>query len=205
LILVIDNYDSFTWNLVHRLAEAEPSLHRDEILVVRNDELRPAEVASLGGGTGPSHIIISPGPCTPREAGISVDLVRTFAGRAPILGVCLGHQCIAEAFGMRVEPQAHVVHGKPWTIRHDGRGLFAGLANPLTAARYHSLIVREEDVGADWEVSAWAEDDRGRIVMGLRSLRAGAPLEGVQFHPESFMTPDGARMLRNFLGMSMQR
>jgi para-aminobenzoate synthetase component 2 len=202
LILVIDNYDSFTWNLVHRLAEAEPSLRREDIRVVRNDELRPADVASLDRGAGPSHVIISPGPCTPREAGLSVELVRQFAGRVPILGVCLGHQCIAEAFGIRVEPHVDVVHGKPWAIRHDGRGVFAGVPDPLIAARYHSLIVREEDVGAGWEVSAWAEENRGRIVMGLRSREAGAPLEGVQFHPESFMTPDGARILRNFVGMS---
>ena len=133
-----------------------------------------------------------------------MELVRAFAGRVPILGVCLGHQCIAEAFGMRVEPHADVMHGKPWTIRHDGRGVFAGLASPITAARYHSLIVREDDVGSDWEVSAWAEDGTSRTVMGLRSRNAGAPLEGVQFHPESFMTPEGARILRNFVGMSVR-
>jgi anthranilate synthase/aminodeoxychorismate synthase-like glutamine amidotransferase len=202
LILVIDNYDSFTWNLVHRLAEAEPSLREGDIRVIRNDELRPPDIEALGGGAGPSHIVISPGPCTPREAGASVDMVRAFAGRVPILGVCLGHQCIAEAFGMRVERHACIVHGKPWTVHHDGRGVFAGLPDGITAARYHSLIVREGDIGREWEVSAWAEDGGGRVVMGMRLRGAGAPLEGVQFHPESFMTPDGVRMLRTFLAMA---
>ena len=201
MILIIDNYDSFAWNLVHRLAEADPSLTERDLLVARNDEIRIGEVGVLDEGRGPTHIVISPGPCTPAEAGISTELVRAFAGRVPILGVCLGHQCIAEAFAMRVERAAAVVHGKPWTVHHDGRGLFAGLPSPLTAARYHSLIVRPDDVGGAFEITARAESDSGPVVMGLRRTGAGAPVEGVQFHPESFMTPQGTAMLRNFLAM----
>jgi anthranilate synthase/aminodeoxychorismate synthase-like glutamine amidotransferase len=208
VILIIDNYDSFTWNLVHGLAEADAALTERDIVVVRNDAVSVADVEAMDGGRAPSHIVTSPGPCTPREAGVSGEIVRAFAGRVPILGVCLGHQCIAEAFGMPVSWHPVVVHGKTSEVWHDGRGLFAGVESPLVAARYHSLVVTE--VGEGWEVSAWCEETDlaeprsvpRRVVMGIRRVwpTAGyAPLEGVQFHPESFMTPAGCAILRNFL------
>jgi anthranilate synthase/aminodeoxychorismate synthase-like glutamine amidotransferase len=199
VILIVDNYDSFTWNLVHRLAEVVPSLTERDLVVVRNDEVRVADVEAMDGGRGPSHIVISPGPCTPREAGGSCAIVRAFAGRVPLLGVCLGHQCIAEALGMRVARHPVVVHGKTSLIRHDGRGVFRGVSDPFVAARYHSLVV--EEIGEGWEVSAWTEEVGKTVVMGMRRVGGGAALEGLQFHPESFMTPEGGAMLRNFLAM----
>jgi anthranilate synthase/aminodeoxychorismate synthase-like glutamine amidotransferase len=209
VILLIDNYDSFTWNLVQRLGEIDPSI---DLRVVRNDQITPGQAEALS----PSHIIISPGPCTPREAGVSGDIIRNFAGRVPILGVCLGHQCIGDIHGMTVTRHAVPMHGKTSPIQHDGRGIFAGLGNPFTATRYHSLVVLADtipppDSGGGWAVSAWCDEplpgpDAGtrRVVMGLRRLWPPnaphrAPLEGVQFHPESFLTVEGPRLLANFL------
>jgi anthranilate synthase/aminodeoxychorismate synthase-like glutamine amidotransferase len=217
MILLIDNYDSFTWNLVQRFGELDPSLSPErDLLVVRNDKIDPSEVMALDGGRGPSHIVISPGPCTPAEAGVSGAMIDAFSGRIPILGVCLGHQCMAAGSGMVVTRHVIQMHGKTSPIHHDGRGVFAGLSNPFIATRYHSLVVLPETIparvpGADgWEVSAWAieHDERTgaerKVVMGLRRVFADArkqPVEGVQFHPESFLTLEGPRLLANFLAM----
>jgi len=212
VILVIDNYDSFTWNLVQRLGELDPSIRLDEDLVVaRNDKITPAEAEALDGGKGPERIIVSPGPCTPNEAGVSNDVIDHFAGKVPILGVCLGHQCMAARDGMAVRRHTPV-HGKTGEVEHDGKGVFAGLPSPMTATRYHSLIVPIDTVppppaeGNDgWEVSAWTIDPDGtKIVMGLRRVWADAhkaSLEGVQFHPESFLTEHGPDLLKNFLDL----
>lgn len=216
MILLIDNYDSFTWNLVQRLGEIDPSLEPDkDLVVVRHDAITPDQACELDDGNGPTHVIISPGPCTPKEAGVSSDMIERFAGRVPVLGVCLGHQCMADSNGMIVERHPVLMHGKTSTIAHDGQGLFAGVESPTTVARYHSLVVRRESVpnlemNADgWEVSASCYDEidgeEVEVVMGLRRVWADsskAPLEGVQFHPESFMTPAGTQMLRNFLNMT---
>ena len=216
MILLIDNYDSFTWNLVQRLGELDPRLEvgRD-LLVVRNDAITPEQARGLRDGRGPSRVIISPGPCTPNEAGVSGEIIRAFEGRVPILGVCLGHQCMAAFNGMTVTRHLTPVHGKTSPIRHDGRGIFRGLSDPFEATRYHSLVVLEHTIPArvpgqdGWEVSAWTDEPTGdssgatrRVVMGLRRVWADpgkAPLEGVQFHPESFLTLEGPRLLRNFL------
>lgn len=214
MILLIDNYDSFTWNLVQRLGELDPSLDPErDLLVVRNDKITPEEAERIDGGQGPSHVIISPGPCTPAEAGVSTAIIERFAGRVPVLGVCLGHQCIGAMNGMTVARHAVPMHGKTSPVKHDGRGVFAGLSNPFEATRYHSLVVLADTVPArvpgrdGWEVSAWTDEDDGRggvrrVVMGLRRVWADAgkaPLEGVQFHPESFLTVEGPRLLKNFL------
>jgi len=221
MILLIDNYDSFTWNLVQRLGELDPSLEPErDLLVARNDQITAAEALGLDGGAGPSHVIISPGPCTPAEAGVSAEIIRAFAGRVPVLGVCLGHQTLAAADGMTVAQHRVPVHGKTSLVRHDGQGVFAGLSDPFEATRYHSLVVLEGTIPAPppagrdgWVVSAWTEeeDEAGktcRVVMGLRRVWAGegegtsrAPLAGVQFHPESFLTREGPRLLANFLRM----
>lgn len=220
MILLIDNYDSFTWNLVHRLCEVEPALDIErDILVVRNDRITPDEAERLDQGRGPTHVLISPGPCSPAEAGVSSAIIARFAGRVPVLGVCLGHQCIGALYGMTVARHVVPMHGKTSLIHHDGRTLYAGLANPFVATRYHSLVVLAETIpsgvpGQDgWEVSAWAEEDDGqggtrRVVMGLRRVWADpscAPLEGVQFHPESFLTDEGPKLLANFLRMAPLR
>lgn len=218
MILLIDNYDSFTWNLVQRLGELDPTLEPGRDLVVaRNDEITPDQAAALDAGRGPTHVIISPGPCTPAEAGISGAIINRFAGRVPVLGVCLGHQCLGELHAMRVERHPVLMHGKTSPVSHDGRGLFAGIESPMIATRYHSLVVTRDSVppapgpGEDgWVVSAWSVEREGsaapglEVVMGLRRVWADvskAPLEGVQFHPESFMTPEGPRLLANFLAM----
>lgn len=214
MILLIDNYDSFTWNLVHRLGELDRSIEigRD-LLVVRNDRMSPEQAAELNGGRGPSRIIISPGPCTPKEAGCSAEMIGHFAGRVPILGVCLGHQTMADMEGMTVARHVLPVHGKTSPIQHDGQGFFAGLSSPFDATRYHSLVVLPNTIppltpGKDgWTVSAWTDEPDGsggtrRVVMGLRRVWAApgrAPLEGVQFHPESFLTLEGPKLLANFL------
>lgn len=200
MILIIDNYDSFTWNLVQRIGELDPSL---ELRVVRNDRITADEAESLS----PSHIIISPGPCSPREAGVSNDIITRFAGRIPILGVCLGHQCIGHTHGMTVTRHSRIMHGKTSPIHHDGRGIFEGLSNPFIATRYHSLVILRETIPQEgWEVSAWATDtlddgSRAEVVMGLRrrGARGDAPLDGVQFHPESFLTSEGPKLLAGFL------
>ncbi len=217
MILLIDNYDSFTWNLVHRLGEVDPSLEVErDLLVRRHDEIVPEEAEKIDAGGPPSHILISPGPCTPKEAGISGAMIEHFAGRVPVLGVCLGHQCIADLHGMRVVRHETPVHGKTSLVSHDGRGVFEGLENPFCAMRYHSLVIDAQSMPPSpapgengWECSAWCEDaltgvGRVRVVMGLRRVWADpsrAPLVGVQFHPESFMTPAGYRLLANFLRM----
>lgn len=204
MILLIDNYDSFTWNLVQRIGELDAGF---ELRVVRNDQISVEEAVSLR----PSHVIISPGPCSPNEAGISNDIVHRFAGKTPLLGVCLGHQCIGHTHGMTVTRHSRIMHGKTSLVKHDGRGIYKGLPNPFVATRYHSLVVLRETMPATgWEVSAWTEEelDHGRrqeVIMGLRRVgRPGdAPLEGVQFHPESFLTVDGPKLLANFLGVAV--
>ena len=187
MVVIIDNYDSFTYNLVQRLGELGA-----EIKVYRNDKITPDEIADLG----PDHIIISPGPCTPLEAGISNDVVRRFAGEVPVLGVCLGHQCIAHAFGATVAPHRRLMHGKTSMITHDGKTIYTGLPDPFEATRYHSLSAVEATLPDCFEVTARADPDE---VMGIRHREL--PLEGVQFHPESFLTVDGPRLLQNFLDM----
>jgi anthranilate synthase/aminodeoxychorismate synthase-like glutamine amidotransferase len=189
MVVLIDNYDSFTYNLVQRLGELDAGL---DLRVFRNDKVTVEELERLA----PSHIIISPGPCTPREGGISNDCVRRFAGRTPLLGVCLGHQCIGYSFGADVVRADRLMHGKTSMIRHDGRNLFEGVTNPFEATRYHSLIIRGGTLPADFEVTAWTDEDE---IMGVRHRRW--PLEGVQFHPESFLTREGPRILANFLRM----
>ena len=190
MILVLDNYDSFTYNLVQRIGE----LGRDDIRVIRNDVMSPADAA---GEFKPTHLIISPGPCTPNEAGLSCDYIRHFHGKIPILGVCLGHQAIGQVFGGKVIRASRIMHGKTSEIRHDGRTIFAGLPNPFTATRYHSLIVDPAGLDADFEQTAWTTDQDE--LMGLRSK--SHPTEGVQFHPESFLSPTGHQLLANFLAL----
>ena len=187
MLLIIDNYDSFTYNLVQYLGELG-----EDIQVYRNDRIGLDEIAAKR----PSHLVISPGPCTPNEAGISVDLVKTFSGKIPILGVCLGHQSIAAAFGGDVVRADRLMHGKTSMIRHDGKTIYQGLDNPFEATRYHSLIVKRETLPSCLEISA--ETDQKEI-MGLR--HRSFPVEGVQFHPESILTTVGKDLLRNFLKM----
>ncbi|MBN2563896.1 MAG: aminodeoxychorismate/anthranilate synthase component II [Phycisphaerae bacterium] len=192
MIVIIDNYDSFTYNLVQRLGEIgldQPALRHD-VVVHRNDAVTVDQIAEAK----PTHLIISPGPCTPREGGISNDAVRRFCGMIPVFGVCLGHQCIAYAFGATVTRADRVMHGKTSEIHHDGKTIFAGLPNPFTATRYHSLTVVRDTLSEDFEVSAWTDQDE---CMAIRHRHA--PLEGVQFHPESFLTTEGTRLLSNFL------
>jgi para-aminobenzoate synthetase component II len=186
MILVIDNYDSFTYNLVQYLGELG-----EEVQVRRNDEIGLEEIAALK----PDHILISPGPCTPNEAGVSLALIERFKGEIPILGVCLGHQSIGQAFGGDVIRAERLMHGKTSQIHHDGKGLFRDLPNPFTATRYHSLIVKRETLPDCLEITAWT--DEGEI-MGLRHKEYA--IEGVQFHPESIITQNGHKMLANFLG-----
>ncbi len=185
MILVIDNYDSFTYNLVQYLGElgAEPR-------VVRNDQVGVEEIAALA----PDRIVISPGPGTPDQAGVSIEVIRRLGARTPILGVCLGHQAIGRAFGATVARARRLMHGKTSAITHDGRGVFGGLSNPMVATRYHSLVIVRDTVPDELEVSAWAEDGE---IMGVRHRRY--PLEGVQFHPESILTVEGKKLLGNFL------
>jgi len=191
MILVIDNYDSFTYNLVQRLGEIDNSL---EIEVHRNDKISIEEIEAKR----PSHLIISPGPCTPTEAGISVACVERLAGKMPILGVCLGHQSIGQATGGIIVRAKRLMHGKTDRIHHDGKGLFAGLPNPFVATRYHSLVIRPDTLSDRFEVSAWADaPDGSREIMGVRHKEYA--LEGWQFHPESFLTECGHDLLRRFL------
>jgi anthranilate synthase/aminodeoxychorismate synthase-like glutamine amidotransferase len=185
MVLVIDNYDSFTYNLVQYLGELG-----QEVRVVRNDEIAAADIAGLC----PTHIVISPGPCTPNEAGISLDVIQRYAGKIPILGVCLGHQSIGQAFGGKVVRAQRVMHGKTSPIVHRGRGVFAGLPSPFEATRYHSLLVERESLPDCLEITA--STDEGEI-MGLRHKTHA--VEGVQFHPESFLTTVGKDLLQNFL------
>lgn len=191
MVFVLDNYDSFTYNLVQYLGELGA-----EVVVRRNDEVTPEEVEAMK----PARVLLSPGPCTPHEAGILVPLIRHMAGKAPILGVCLGHQAIGEAFGGQVVRARTLMHGKTSAVEHDGHGIFAGLPTPLTCTRYHSLIVDEQSLPGELEVTARtaeANGARGTVIMGLRHRTL--PVEGVQFHPESVLTEGGHRMIQNFL------
>lgn len=192
MLLMIDNYDSFTYNLVQYLGELGA-----EVKVVRNDELSLDEAIALA----PERIVISPGPCTPNEAGISVALIRAMAGRVPILGVCLGHQSIGQAFGGRIIKAPCVMHGKTSPVHHTDVGVFHGLANPFEATRYHSLVIEQESLPDCLEVTAWTEtaDGRREAIMGVRHREL--PIEGVQFHPESILTWHGHDLLRNFLAI----
>jgi anthranilate synthase component 2 len=192
-LLVIDNYDSFTYNLVQYLGELGQGPE-----VIRNDAATIAEVAAMG----PLGIVISPGPCTPAEAGICTDLVRELGAETPILGVCLGHQCIGEAYGGRVVRAPQVMHGKLSQVEHDGLGVFAGLPSPLTATRYHSLVVEAESLPAALTATAWTDAAGGRVLMGIRHREH--PVEGVQFHPESILTDNGHDLLRNFINLCLQ-
>jgi anthranilate synthase/aminodeoxychorismate synthase-like glutamine amidotransferase len=186
-LLLIDNYDSFTWNLAQYCGELGA-----EVTVERNDAITVEVIAARA----PDAIVISPGPCTPNEAGISMDVVRRFAGVTPILGVCLGHQCIGQVFGGRIVRAPRIMHGKTSKIFHDEKGLYAGLDNPFVATRYHSLVIAPDSMPDTLEVTAKTWEDE---IMGVRTRARGAPLEGVQFHPESIMTTVGKRLIGNFL------
>jgi len=191
MIFVLDNYDSFTYNLVQYIGELGA-----EVVVRRNNQVTVTEVEDMR----PEKIVISPGPCTPQEAGISVELIRSLAGKVPVLGVCLGHQAIGAAFGGEIVRARRLMHGKTSEIMHDNRTIFQGLGMPITATRYHSLIVREESLPEELEVSAFTtEADGSRVIMGLRHRQF--PVEGVQFHPESVLTVEGKKLVRNFLGL----
>jgi anthranilate synthase/aminodeoxychorismate synthase-like glutamine amidotransferase len=191
MVFVLDNYDSFTYNLVQYLGEMG-----EKVEVRRNDQISCQEIDKLN----PSHIVISPGPCTPQKAGISIQLLKYFAGKKPVLGVCLGHQAIGAAFGGRVIRADKVMHGKVSRVKHDGKSIFQNVPNPMIATRYHSLIVSEKNLPKDLEVSAETQETDGtRVIMGLRHRRF--PIEGVQFHPESVLTDSGKLLLRNFLAL----
>jgi len=209
MLLLIDNYDSFTYNLVQRIGElvvadvssqdeADAAIANLDLRVVRNDKITAEQAIEMN----PDHIIVSPGPCTPHEGGVSNQIIETFSGKVPLLGVCLGHQCIGHCFGMTIDRNDRLMHGKTSPIHHDGRTLFEGLSNPFTATRYHSLVILRDTFDENrFEISAWT--DEGEI-MGLRAkpgVLGAAPLEGVQFHPESFLTDQGPRLLANFLGL----
>jgi anthranilate synthase component 2 len=190
MILMIDNYDSFTWNLVQYFGELGADMQ-----VYRNDELTLADIETMA----PTHIVISPGPCTPKEAGISVQVIRHFAGKIPLLGVCLGHQGIGEAFGGNIIRAKRVMHGKISAIHHRGEGVFGGLANPFNATRYHSLVIEQATLPECLQVTAWTENDDGSMeeIMGVKHKTLA--IEGVQFHPESILTEHGHQLLKNFL------
>jgi anthranilate synthase/aminodeoxychorismate synthase-like glutamine amidotransferase len=189
VVFVLDNYDSFTYNLVQYIGELGA-----QVEVRRNDEVNIREIEAMH----PERIVVSPGPCTPQDAGISIELIRHFAGKVPLLGVCLGHQAIGAAFGGRVVRAKNLMHGKTSQVEHDGKTIFRDLSSPMTATRYHSLIVAEEGLPDDLEVSAWTRDHDGtRVIMGLRHRKF--PVEGVQFHPESVLTNEGKKLVTNFL------
>jgi len=189
MVFVLDNYDSFTYNLVQYLGELGA-----EVVVRRNDQVSVAEVEAMH----PERILLSPGPCTPQEAGISIELIRHFAGKVPVLGVCLGHQAIGAAFGGEIVRAPKLMHGKTSEVQHDGRTIFKDLRSPMTATRYHSLIVQEKGLPKELEISAFAAENGGsRVIMGLRHKQF--PVEGVQFHPESVLTGEGKRLIGNFL------
>ena len=190
MLLMIDNYDSFTYNIVQYLGELG-----QDVKVVRNDELTVGQIAALA----PAHIVISPGPCTPNEAGVSLEVLEKLSGTVPILGVCLGHQSLGQAFGGKVVRARTIMHGKTSPIRHKGVGVSAGLPDPFEATRYHSLVVEKDSLPDCLEITAWTENEEGSMdeIMGLRHRTL--PVEGVQFHPESILTQHGHDMLRNFL------
>jgi anthranilate synthase component 2 len=190
VLLMIDNYDSFTWNLVQYFAEMG-----EEVRVIRNDEWTVDEIAAAR----PDRIVISPGPCTPNEAGVSLAVIERLAGTIPILGVCLGHQAIGQAFGGRVVPAKTIMHGKTSAIHHISKGVFTGLPNPFEATRYHSLVVERDALPECLEITAWTESAGGfDEIMGLKHREL--PVEGVQFHPESILTREGKNLLANFIG-----
>ncbi len=189
MVFVLDNYDSFTYNLVQYLGELGA-----EVVVRRNDQVTIGEIEALR----PERIVVSPGPCTPQEAGISIELIRNFAGKVPVLGVCLGHQALGAAFGGKVVRAPNLMHGKTSEVKHDGKTIFENLPSPMTATRYHSLIVEEKDLPEELEISAsTVERDGSRTIMGLRHRRF--LVEGVQFHPESVLTNEGKKLMQNFL------
>jgi anthranilate synthase/aminodeoxychorismate synthase-like glutamine amidotransferase len=189
MVFVLDNYDSFTYNLVQYLGELGA-----EVVVRRNDQVTIGEIEALG----PERIVVSPGPCTPQEAGISIELIRSFAGKIPVLGVCLGHQALGAAFGGKVVRAPNLMHGKTSEVKHDGKTIFKSLPSPMTATRYHSLIVEEQDLPEELEISASTiERDGSRTIMGLRHRKF--QVEGVQFHPESVLTNEGKKLMQNFL------
>jgi para-aminobenzoate synthetase component II len=191
MVFVLDNYDSFTYNLVQYMGELGA-----EMTITRNDQMTVEQIDDLK----PERIVLSPGPCTPQEAGVSIPLIRHFAGKVPILGVCLGHQAIGAAFGGNVIRAPKLMHGKTSPVEHDGRNLFAGLPSPMTCTRYHSLIVAEEAFPEELEITARVQTGHGDgTIMGLRHRRF--PIEGVQFHPESVLTVDGKDLIRNFLSL----
>jgi len=190
MLLLIDNYDSFSYNLVQALAVLGA-----EVKVVRNDEISVADAVAVG----PAAVVISPGPCTPKEAGISVELIKRLSGEVPILGVCLGHQSVAAAFGAEIVHAEQIMHGKTSMVRHEGGALYKGLDNPFVAGRYHSLAVQQASVPEDLVPDAWSEDDE---IMGFHHRTH--PTCGVQFHPESVLTPDGNKLLENFLTLAAQ-
>ena len=193
MILVIDNYDSFTYNLVQRLGEIDAGL---DVRVIRNDELTASEIGALK----PERIIVSPGPCTPNEAGVSVEAIQQMAGKAPILGVCLGHQSMGQAYGASIVRAKNLMHGKVDQIHHSGEGLFAGVEDPFQATRYHSLVIDPETLSDEFVVTAWANEPHGgREIMAIEHREL--PMFGVQFHPESFLTHRGFDLLRNFLAV----
>ena len=196
MILIIDNYDSFTYNLVQRLGELDTDL---TIRVIRNDQITPQAAAELS----PSHLIISPGPCTPNEAGISVDCVKQFAGKIPLLGVCLGHQSIGQATGSTIVPAKRLMHGKTDDIYHDGTGLFEGIPSPFTATRYHSLVIEPNTLSEQFMINAWCDAPDGtKEIMGIQ--HRDYPLIGLQFHPESFLTEVGHELLRRFVDIQWE-
>ena len=190
MLLMIDNYDSFTFNLVQYFGELGADVH-----VFRNDEITVDQIAGLK----PEYLVISPGPCTPLEAGVSVEEIERFAGEIPILGVCLGHQSIGQAFGGRIVRAREVMHGKTSSVYHAGSGVFSGLQNPFEATRYHSLVIEKETIPACLEITAWTRDEEGNMdeIMGVRHREM--PIQGVQFHPESILTQHGHDLLENFL------
>ncbi len=191
MVFVLDNYDSFTYNLVQYLGELGA-----RVVVARNDQITVAEIGALH----PDRIVVSPGPCTPQDAGISIDVIRHFAGKVPLLGVCLGHQAIGAAFGGKVVRAPNLMHGKTSSVEHDGKTIFRDIPSPMTATRYHSLIVEEKSLPAELEISATCLDRDGtRVIMGLRHRKFA--VEGVQFHPESVLTDQGKEMVRNFLAL----
>jgi len=191
MVFVLDNYDSFAYNLVQYLGELG-----QEVEVRRNDKVTVSDVEDLR----PERIVLSPGPCTPQEAGISIELIRLFAGKVPLLGVCLGHQAIGAAFGGNIIRAPKIMHGKTSQITHDGKTIFRDLLSPLTATRYHSLIVEEKSLPKELDISARTTDSDGsQVIMGLRHRHY--PVEGVQFHPESVLTTDGKHLIQNFLGL----
>lgn len=193
MILVIDNYDSFTYNLVQRLGEIDPTL---DVRVVRNDELSVDEIEALQ----PERLIVSPGPCTPNEAGVSVEAIKRMAGKTPILGVCLGHQSMGQAYGATIVRAKNLMHGKTDQIHHTGKGLFAGIEDPFQATRYHSLVIDPATLSDEFTVTAWANEPHGgREIMAIQHREL--PMYGVQFHPESFLTHRGFDLLRSFLAV----